>query len=74
MRGARRLTYGDSRMKAFLFTLLHLAVIVAKLLGHRWRARVAENFLLKQQLIGFVVIAGGRLLSTDHDPVFESHR
>ena len=30
MRGARRLTYADSRMKNLLITLLHFAVVTAK--------------------------------------------
>ncbi len=52
MRGARRLTYADSRMKDLLLTLLHLAVMTAKLCGPGGvRAVIAENLLLKQQLI-----------------------
>ena len=52
MRGARRLTYADSRMKNLLLTLLHLAVITAKLCGPGGaRAVIAENLVLKQQLI-----------------------
>jgi len=39
-------------MKDFLFTLLHLAVTTAKLCGPGGvRAVMAENLLLKQQLI-----------------------
>jgi putative transposase len=52
LRGARRLTYADSRMKNLLLTLLHLAVITAKLCGPGGaRAVIAENLVLKQQLI-----------------------
>ena len=52
MRGARRLTYADSRMKNLLFALLHLAVLTAKLCGPGGvRAVIAENLVLKQQLI-----------------------
>ena len=52
LRGARRLTYADSRMKALLLTLLHLAVMTAKLCGPGGvRAVIAENLVLKQQLI-----------------------
>ena len=52
MRGARRLTYADSRMRDFLLTLLHLAVMAAKLCGPGGvRAVIAENLVLKQQLI-----------------------
>ena len=52
MRGARCLTYADSRMKDLLLTLLHLAVMTAKLCGPGGvRAVIAENLLLKQQLI-----------------------
>ena len=52
MRGARRLTYADSRMKNVLLTLLHLAVIAAKLCGPGGvRAVIAENLVLKQQLV-----------------------
>ena len=39
-------------MKELLLTLLHLAVMTAKLRGPGGvRAVIAENFLLKQQLI-----------------------
>jgi putative transposase len=52
LRGARRLTYADSRMRDFLLTLLHLAVMAAKLCGPGGvRAVIAENLVLKQQLI-----------------------
>ena len=52
MRGARRLTYADSRMKDFLLTLLHFAVLTAKLCGPGGvPAVIAENLVLKQQLI-----------------------
>ena len=52
LRGARRLTYADSRMKDLLLTLLHLAVVTAKLCGPGGvRAVIAENLVLKQQLI-----------------------
>ena len=52
MRGTRRLAYADSRMKDFLLTLLHLAVMTAKLCGPGGvRAVIAENLVLKQQLI-----------------------
>src|SRR6266851_6321605 len=52
LRGARYLTYAVSRMKDLLLTLLHLAVMTAKLCGPGGlRAVIAENLLLKQQLI-----------------------
>src|ERR1700726_1500380 len=52
LRGARRLTYAGSRMKDLLLTLLHLAVMTAKLCGPGGvREVIAENLLLKQQLI-----------------------
>ena len=52
MRRTRRLAYADSRMKDFLLTLLHLAVMTAKLCGPGGvRAVIAENLVLKQQLI-----------------------
>ena len=52
MRDADRVTYAVARMKAVLLILLHLAVTAVKL----WRpggvrAVIAENLLLKQQLI-----------------------
>jgi hypothetical protein len=44
--------YPDSRMKDLLLTLLHLAVVTAKLCGPGGvRAVIAENLVLKQQLI-----------------------
>ena len=52
MRCARRLTYADARMRNLLLTLLRWAVIAAKLCGPGGvRAVMAENLLLKQQLI-----------------------
>ena len=46
------LTYAVSRMKELLLTLLHLAVMTAKVCGPGGvRAVIAENLLLKQQLI-----------------------
>src|SRR4029453_16925553 len=52
LRGMWRLSYADSRMTDFLFTLVHLAVVTAKLCGPGGvRAVVAENLVLKQQLI-----------------------
>src|SRR4051794_8543230 len=48
----RRLAYAESRMKDLLLTLLPLAVVLAKLSGSGGvRAVIAENLLLKQQLI-----------------------
>src|SRR5260370_40562367 len=45
-------TYAVSRMKDLLLTLLHLAVMTAKLCGPGGaRAVIAENLILKQQLI-----------------------
>jgi hypothetical protein len=42
----------DPRIRNFLLTLLHLAVTTAKLCGPGGvRAVIAENLLLKQQLI-----------------------
>jgi len=59
--GTRRLAYADSRMRSFLLTLVHLAVTTAKLCGPGGvRAVIAENLLLKQQLIVLGVVAGGR--------------
>ena len=50
--GAPRLTYADPHMKDLLLVLLHLAVVTAKLCGSGGvRAVIAENLLLKQQLI-----------------------
>jgi hypothetical protein len=52
LRGACRLTYAVSRMKDLLLALLHLVVMTAKLCGPGGaRAVIAENLLLKQQLI-----------------------
>ena len=52
MRGARRLTYADSRMKDLLLALLHLAVMTARLCGPGGvREVIAENLVLKQQLL-----------------------
>ena len=52
LRGARCLTYAVSRMKNLLLALLHLAVMTAKLCGPGGvRAVIAENLVLKQQLI-----------------------
>jgi hypothetical protein len=52
LRGARRLTYADPHMRDLLLALLHLAVVTAKLCGSGGvRAVMAENLLLKQQLI-----------------------
>jgi putative transposase len=52
LRGGKRLAYADSRIRAFLFTLLHLAVMAAKLCGPGGvRAVIAEHLLLKQQLL-----------------------
>jgi hypothetical protein len=46
------LTYAVSRMKELLLTFLHLAVMTAKLCGPGGvRAVIAENLILKQQLI-----------------------
>ena len=52
MRDGRCLTYAVSRMKNLLLALLHLAVTTAKLCRPGGaRAVIAENLLLKQQLI-----------------------
>jgi putative transposase len=52
LRGARRLTYADSRMKNLLITLLRFAVVTAKLCSPGgMRAVIAEHLVLKQQLI-----------------------
>ena len=46
------LPYADARMKDVLLAVLHLAVVSAKLCGRGGvRAVMAENLLLKQQLI-----------------------
>ena len=50
--GARRLTYADPHMRNLSLALLHLAVVTAKLCGPGGvRAVMAENLLLKQQLL-----------------------
>src|SRR3982074_3171790 len=50
--GAPRLTYADPHMRDLLLALLHLAVVTARLCGSGGvRAVMAENLLLKQQLI-----------------------
>ena len=52
MRGARRLPYADAHMRTLLLTRLHLAVGTARRCGPGGvRAVIAENLLLKQQLI-----------------------
>jgi putative transposase len=52
LHGTRRLAYADSRMRDFLLTLLHFAVTTAKLCGPGGvRAVIAENLVLKQQLL-----------------------
>jgi putative transposase len=52
LRGARHVPYADARMKDVLLALLHLAVMTAKLYRPGGvRAVIAENLLLKQQLI-----------------------
>ncbi len=52
MRGTQRLSYAGSRMKDFLLTLLHLAVLTARLCGPGGvRAVIAENLVLQPQLI-----------------------
>ena len=60
-------------MKAVLLVLLHLAVTAAKLCGPGGvRAVIAENLLLKQQLI---VLRRPRQRAPNlHDPLFEDHR
>ena len=46
------MSYADLRRKDFVLTLLHLAVMTAKLCGPGGvRAVIAENLVLKQQLI-----------------------
>jgi len=50
--GAPRLTYAGSHMRDLLLALLHLAFLSARLCGSGGvRAVIAENLLLKQQLI-----------------------
>ena len=52
LRGARRLTYAHPHMRDLVLALFHLAVVTAKLCGSGGvRAVMAENLLLKQQLI-----------------------
>jgi hypothetical protein len=52
LRGACCLTYAVSRMKDLLRTMLHLGIVIAKLCGPGGvRAVIAENLVLKQQLI-----------------------
>ena len=52
MRGARSLLYADGHMTNLMLTLLHLAVAAARLCRPGGvRAVIAENLLLKQQLI-----------------------
>jgi hypothetical protein len=64
LRAARRVTYAVSRMKGLLLTLLHLAVMTAKLCGPGGvRAVIAENLILKQQLLVLRRPANGRQTS-----------
>jgi hypothetical protein len=52
LRGAKRLTDADARMGHLLRTLLHRVVVAAERCGPGGvRAVIAENLLLKQQLI-----------------------
>src|SRR5499427_8906549 len=52
LHSARCLPYADAHMRNVLLTLLHLAVVAARLCGPGGvRAVIAENLLLKQQLI-----------------------
>ena len=52
MRHARRLTYAPRHMTDLVLAVVHLAVVTAKLCGSGGvRAVMAENLLLKQQLI-----------------------
>ena len=52
MRGAGHLSYADPHMRNLVLAMLHLAVVAAKLCGAGGvRAVMAENLLLKQQLI-----------------------
>jgi hypothetical protein len=52
LRGAGGLTYANARIRNLLLALLHLAVVAARLCGPGGvRAVIAENLLLKQQLI-----------------------
>ena len=63
-------------MKDLLLTLLHLAVMTAKLCGPGGvRAVIAENLLLCRMFNAAIHGRGTpRHLSTDHDPLFEAHR
>src|SRR5689334_7516460 len=52
LRASSGLPYSDARMKNLLLTLLHLAIVAARLCGPGGvRTVIAENLLLKQQLI-----------------------
>ena len=52
MRGAGDPSYADPHMRNIVLAMLHLAVVAAKLCGAGGvRAVMAENLLLKQQLI-----------------------
>ena len=52
MRDAERLPYAGAHVTNLLLTLLHLAVMTAKLCGPGGvRAMIAENLVLKQQLL-----------------------
>ena len=52
MRGAGHLSYADPHMRNLVLAMLHFAVVAAKLCGAGGvRAVMAENLLLKQQLI-----------------------
>jgi hypothetical protein len=52
LRGTGRPTYADARVRKLQLPLLHLVVVAAKLCGPGGvRAVIAENLLLKQQLI-----------------------
>ena len=52
MRGAGHLSYADPHMRNLVLAMLHFAVVAAKLCGAGGvRAMMAENLLLKQQLI-----------------------
>jgi hypothetical protein len=52
LRGTSRPTYADARVRNLILLLVHLVVATAKLCGPGGvRAVMAENLLLKQQLI-----------------------
>src|SRR6188474_3176036 len=52
LHAGRELLYAGARVRKLLLTLLHLAVVTARLCGPGGvRAVMAENLLLKQQLI-----------------------